>query len=357
MACPLCGEVCHCSSSPGEDAAAFSASESHISVLIDPDAPDMSEEGFAASLANEPVTADLTPKINVASMIEAPPASFYRPAEDSAWREEVASRVATHRARRRRKFDPDSSLSLNFDRENNARAWADSGAPLKPGFGWSGEQGPQFVPAETKIIEFPKPLRVHRAHEPVPEQYSFAEELAEPIIEQPRIVEVVDEPHPIFDQEQPLAGITLDAVPTPPPAPEFELPLRTAPLAARAFSGLIDATVVLSAAGIFVMIFLAMNRALPESRLALLYAALIPGLFFAAYEYLFLVYEGATPGMTLAGLELATFDRKYPSRLRRACRALAMMVSCVSVGLGFAWAALDEDSLCWHDRITRTHLT
>ncbi len=340
MACPLCGEVCHCASSPGGDASTFSAAESHVSVLIDPDAPDMSEEEFAASLDSSS-----TPPINVAAMIEGPPQSFYRPAEDPAWREEVASRVATHRARRRRKFDPESSLSLNFDRENNARAWADP--------------GPQLVAApETKVIEFPKPLRVHRVHEPVPEQYSFTDELAEPIIEQPRIVEVVEEPQPIFNNdEQPLAGITLDAAPAPPRAPEFELPLNTAPLAARAFSGLVDATIVLAAAGIFVMIFLALNRALPESRLALLYAALVPGIFFAAYEYIFLIYEGATPGMTLAGLELTTFERKYPSRLRRACRALAMMVSCISVGLGFAWAMLDEDALCWHDRITRTHLT
>ena len=291
-------------------------------------------------------------------MIEGPPQTFYRPTEDSAWREEVASRVATHRARRRRKFDPESSLSLNFDRENNARAWAESGGPLKPGVGLSGELGPQLVPQpDTKIIEFPKPLRVHRVHEPVPEQYSFVEELAEPIVEQPRIVEVVEEPQPIFAAEQPLAGITLDAAPAPPRMPEFELPLNTAPLGTRIFADLIDGTLVLVADALFAMIFIAMNGGLPQTRLAALYASALPTLFFAAYQYIFLVYGGATPGMTLAGLELTTFERKYPRRLRRAARAFAMMVSCISVGLGFAWAVLDEDSLCWHDRITRTHLT
>jgi len=32
------------------------------------------------------------------------------------------------------------------------------------------------------------------------------------------------------------------------------------------------------------------------------------------------------------------------------------VLSCISLGLGFAWAALDEDCLGWHDRITRTYL-
>jgi len=31
-----------------------------------------------------------------------------------------------------------------------------------------------------------------------------------------------------------------------------------------------------------------------------------------------------------------------------------MLFSLLSLGLGFAWELVDEDSLCWHDRITRT---
>ena len=298
----------------------------------------MSEEEFAASVAE---VASPTPAVNLATMIEAP--TFYRPPEDSAWREEVASRVSQHRARRgRRGFDPDSSLSLNFEREANARAWAEP------------EPGPQLVPAPAKkVIQFPKPRRAERG--PVPEQFSFAEELAEPIVEQPRILEA--EPQPVLVEEQPMASITLDAAPAPPPAPELELPLLTAPLSQRIFADLVDATIVLVADALFAMIFIAMNGGLPQMRLTALYASTLPTLFFAAYQYIFLVYGGATPGMMMAGLELSTFDRKYPTRMRRRCRAFALMVSCISVGLGFAWAALDEDRLCWHDRITRTHMS
>jgi hypothetical protein len=35
---------------------------------------------------------------------------------------------------------------------------------------------------------------------------------------------------------------------------------------------------------------------------------------------------------------------------------LAACLSAVSAGMGYAWVFLDEDALCWHDRITHTYL-
>jgi hypothetical protein len=32
------------------------------------------------------------------------------------------------------------------------------------------------------------------------------------------------------------------------------------------------------------------------------------------------------------------------------------MLSTFPLGLGIVWALLDEDTLCWHDRITRTYV-
>jgi hypothetical protein len=37
-------------------------------------------------------------------------------------------------------------------------------------------------------------------------------------------------------------------------------------------------------------------------------------------------------------------------------RAFAIVLCYATLGLGFVWAFIDEDRLCWHDRITRTHL-
>jgi hypothetical protein len=35
---------------------------------------------------------------------------------------------------------------------------------------------------------------------------------------------------------------------------------------------------------------------------------------------------------------------------------LASYLSAASLGMGYAWVFLDEDVLCWHDRITHTYL-
>jgi hypothetical protein len=37
-------------------------------------------------------------------------------------------------------------------------------------------------------------------------------------------------------------------------------------------------------------------------------------------------------------------------------RILAVLLSACPLGLGFVWAALDEDRLTWHDRISRMYL-
>jgi len=69
-----------------------------------------------------------------------------------------------------------------------------------------------------------------------------------------------------------------------------------------------------------------------------------------------LVYSGATPGLKLAKLELQRFDGDPVPRVMRRWRVLASVLSGISLGLGYAWCLLDEDELCWHDRITRTYM-
>jgi hypothetical protein len=53
---------------------------------------------------------------------------------------------------------------------------------------------------------------------------------------------------------------------------------------------------------------------------------------------------------------LARFDGSPASRPLRRWRVLASYLSAASLGMGYAWVFLDEDVLCWHDRITHTYL-
>ena len=34
-----------------------------------------------------------------------------------------------------------------------------------------------------------------------------------------------------------------------------------------------------------------------------------------------------------------------------------MQLSCLALGIGLVWAFIDEDQICWHDRITHTYLS
>ena len=80
-------------------------------------------------------------------------------------------------------------------------------------------------------------------------------------------------------------------------------------------------------------------------------------LLWAVYQHLFLLYAGRTLGMSMRGIRLSTFDGRVPAWRQRSRRARSMFVSFAPVTLGFLWALVDEDALCWHDRISQTFPT
>lgn len=372
MECPLCGELCTCTQDRGSSSARGREEvPSHVAVLIDPeslDSGEASEQRFEASLTQAPEPAPEPAEVEVpldevaevlasvavaaplveaeaaraaaavsqpppapgAPPVTAPRAPFCRP-DDSTWRQEVSSRVDSFRTRRRGRFDPNASLSLDFDPAYEAEA------PVLT------------TPAEApKVIEFPRP-----AAPPV------VEELAEPVVEKPRILEAEEPPEEVAAPvaASSVASITLEPAATEAAAAygqEREVLLWLAPPAQRIFAGLVDALVVVTAAGLFGLIFLYMTGAATSGRMAAGFALALPAFFWALYQYVFLVYGGTTPGLQMSGLRLTTFDGNPVPRRQRRWRALATMVSCLSLGLGFLWALVDEDGLGWHDRITRT---
>jgi uncharacterized RDD family membrane protein YckC len=121
-------------------------------------------------------------------------------------------------------------------------------------------------------------------------------------------------------------------------------------------AGAIDVATVVMAAILFNFAFVRMAEDDPHSRLALLFGLCVAGTLWTLFQYLFLVHGRGTPGMRFAQLELATFDGKPLTVMTRRCRAAASALSAASIGLGYAWAFVDEDRLGWHDRITRTLL-
>jgi hypothetical protein len=202
------------------------------------------------------------------------------------------------------------------------------------------------VPTVGKIIEFPR--FAWGPPPPPPDQ------LAEPVLDRPRILEVPD----VAPPPPALGGITIEPLQVEEPAkrPGIDMPLQCAPLGLRIVAALTDWLVVMAAASVFGFIFWKVAGVRPP-RLQLLGTSVgILFVFWTAYQYLLLVYSARTPGLLLAHLELTHFDGRPTRRSLRRWRVLASFLSALSLGMGYVWVFLDEDSLCWHDRITRTYL-
>ena len=267
---------------------------------------------------------------------------------ESSWRNEVADRVSRYRERRRPSAPRYPSLTLKFEAPEAKTRFDVPDAPTEHALAIDNSSVIDEVeplPEPGKLIEFPRPLMLP----PRP-----LDELAEPVLDRPRILEVpeVSPPPPA------LGGILIE--PSEPKAeekrPGFEIPLQAASMSRRVAAAAIDSILVLAASALFGYVFFRITKTVPPLQNAAGMSALLIAALWTVYQFLLLFFTGSTPGLRLAKLQLSRFDGDpVPRRLRR-WRLLASALSAVSLGLGYAWCFLDEDQLCWHDRITRTYI-
>src|SRR5215469_15050707 len=292
--------------------------------------------------------------------------------EGSAWRDELSARLNRYRARRKAPpprypslklpFGPSESIPRPVAPEmpvfesvaNNALA-LDEVRPathIQAAYAPESEVEPASPARQetshvgAKIIEFPRFAWGPPA--PPPDQ------LAEPVLDRPRILEVPE----VAPPPPALGGITIEParVEEPEKRPGIDIPLQGAALGERLLASVIDAVMIAAASALFGFIFWRVAQVRPAQIQLLSLAGGIPFVSWAVYQYLLVVYAGTTPGLRLARIELSRFDGRPTSRSLRRWRVLASYLSAASLGMGYAWLFLDEDSLCWHDRITRTYL-
>jgi uncharacterized RDD family membrane protein YckC len=316
-----------------------------------------------------------------------------RSANDDSWRGELAARLERYRTRRKPRSPRYPSLLLPFDApESRLRStfWSGSGQDGPGGKLETGDQTavaapssersvpssfflsslpPNFLPAKPEYSQSPASRDDgHSYPEPIPEVTGrilefprcaaipvfHANELAEPVIDRPRIVEAPE----ILPPPPALGGMLIE------PARrevldrrgDDALPGAPASIGRRVLAALVDGAVVGTAVGGFATIFSRLTQVRGPLLLLLTTFGSVAIALWMAYTFLILVYTGSTPGLRAAGLRLSGFNGKPVNRRLRRWRALASFLSALSVGLGYIWCALDQDGLCWHDRITRTYL-
>jgi len=315
MACPTCGDLCNCST----------RSASRAAVAEDPN--------------------PLWPATDAAW-------------QDATWRREISSRVRAHK----RKRGTDDTLSLGFEEpelppEDQPGAFVsdipeERPVPPPPSrYQRIAMKRAQAQAENGNLIMFPPP-------EPTISD-PIQEALAEPMPQSPRILEAGFVPD-VEGGGALYSAIQLDAPVASADAtylvPDLEFPLQVAPISVQVVSWLVDAAFALGGFVAFSAVVMMMTGMSAAGKTGFACALAVAALFWIGYHAMFLVYAGFTPGMTFAGLGLCTFDDHRPSRAICVKRTVALMLSLLSLGMGFLWTSLDEDGLGWHDRISRTYL-
>jgi uncharacterized RDD family membrane protein YckC len=192
-----------------------------------------------------------------------------------------------------------------------------------------------------KIIEFPRMQTRHY-------------ELAEPVGDQLRIFEAEELPPP------PTNHLThIEIAPAEPAyigAADIEVPIQCAPIGQRIYAATVDAAIMIAAFALFGFSAQLFATSLPMTKPLLASGAICLFLLLTIYYLLSLSMSRGTAGMEVSGLRVITFSGGSPSRMILHWRALATALSYAALGMGFAWSLIDEDRLCWHDRITHTYL-
>jgi uncharacterized RDD family membrane protein YckC len=353
---------------------------------FDPEAADMSEQEFAASLEaverasfvvdehEESIESSPSPGDEGSSSelrdpklgSEAPPAEAGALAEEclaesepsscdrgSDWREQVSAKVNKYKSRTRHQVRY-PSLQLQFEQnsyrsqpEGKSLSFSQSVAAEIVALQPTPVPGPEpriLLETTARVLEFPRP-------EPPPVDPN---QLAEPVLDRPRIVEAPE----LLPAPPAMGGILIESHRDPEPErrPGFDVPLQSSPLGRRVWAGTVDFLLIAIAVAAFGYIFLRINSVIPPWQKQAQFAATLLAMLWPAYQYAFLVFSGNTPGLRLAKLKIQRFDGTPAPRSLRRWRVLASFLSAASLGLGYAWCFLDEDQLSWHDRITHTHL-
>jgi uncharacterized RDD family membrane protein YckC len=163
----------------------------------------------------------------------------------------------------------------------------------------------------------------------------------------------IDVQQPAFD----FAGAESSDAPKPRFSSYDSPALPVASLVERRRAGALDLAVVFFAYATFWMLFRAFGGRFTFSRIDALVDIATLGLLYAQYVTLFTYFAGATPGMMLRGLRVASLDGLEPSQRQLLWRSFGYLVSAGTMMLGFVWALWDEDRLSWHDRISQTCVT
>jgi uncharacterized RDD family membrane protein YckC len=125
----------------------------------------------------------------------------------------------------------------------------------------------------------------------------------------------------------------------------------------RAMAAAMDASIVLMALALFGIIFrLAGGAFVLNAKTAPMFLGVAAGVVIF-YRLLWCLANGDTLGQKWTRLRLVNFDGQRPTRAQRFHRTASGFLSLMAGGIGLLWGLVDEETLTWHDHISKTFPT
>jgi uncharacterized RDD family membrane protein YckC len=125
----------------------------------------------------------------------------------------------------------------------------------------------------------------------------------------------------------------------------------------RAMAAALDTSIILMALAIFGIVFhLAGGAFVLNGKTSPMFLGAIAGVVIF-YRLLWCLANGDTAGQKWARLRLVNFDGQTPTRTQRFYRTASGFLSLMAGGIGLLWGLVDEETLTWHDHISKTFPT
>jgi uncharacterized RDD family membrane protein YckC len=125
----------------------------------------------------------------------------------------------------------------------------------------------------------------------------------------------------------------------------------------RAMAAAVDTTIVILAIALFGIVFrIAGGSFVLGGKTAPVFAAAAI-LLVLFYRALFCLANGDSVGQYWTHLRLVNFDGQRPTRKQRFYRLASGLLSLLAAGIGLLWSLVDEETLTWHDHISKTFPT
>jgi uncharacterized RDD family membrane protein YckC len=257
-----------------------------------------------------------------------------------------------HRCQRcGRRIEPDTASKIFFTREATAPALAavPKAEPAPP---------PAAASPNLRLVGNPQralfPLQQEAGRENRAVLREARREEARP---KPRKERVASQTPPRSEVSQQKLEFPAGSPPGPPRemSGHIDCDAMVAGIWARSFALALDIGVILAALGLYASAEKLWLGFIPMGRAGLIALGVAAGTIAVAFKTIWAWCERDSPGQRWMGLRLVSFNGRKPDRRQRMRRALAgVIVSFAGVGLGLAWALVEEEALTFHDLISRT---